>query len=122
MRDDGDLASLATRRLSPAGLEQLRESLRTAFAGEVAERLPRLTSAVADRDPGRLREAVRDAHALGSSAAVLGEPVASARARAAERHLAGLQDAVPPTSEPQAWAAASAEVGALREALAGWLA
>jgi HPt (histidine-containing phosphotransfer) domain-containing protein len=58
-----------------------------AFAGELAERLPRLRASVEDGDDALLREAVRDAHALGSSAAVVGEADASRSARAAEALL-----------------------------------
>lgn len=59
-------------------------SLRQAFAGEVEERLPRLL-ALLDRPPGA--DALRDAHALGSSAVVVGEAEASRTARALEAEL-----------------------------------
>lgn len=86
MRDDADPARAAVgrgRRLPAAALAGLQE----AFAAEVAERLPRLRSAVDSGDVRRLDDVVRDAHALGSSAAVMGEPAASASARAAEALL-----------------------------------
>lgn len=67
-------------RSLPAGLA---ESLRAAFAHEVAERLPRLLAAGSTPGP----DALRDAHTLASSAAVVGEPEAALAARAAERHL-----------------------------------
>jgi HPt (histidine-containing phosphotransfer) domain-containing protein len=92
-----DLALAATRRLPPEALAGLRD----AFADEVGERLPRLraamerldagaaslTGAAPSDDPALLGEAIRDAHALGSSSAVLGEPEASRAARAAEAAL-----------------------------------
>ena len=87
MQDESVLAVAAVRRLPPAALVGLRE----AFAAEVAERLPRLRSAVASGRPDDLTGAVRDAHALGSSAVVVGEPDASRAARAAEALLLELQ-------------------------------
>lgn len=69
-------------------------SLRRAFAGELAERLPLLRdlrdAAAPDREAAR-----RAAHALASSAAVVGEADASHAARALEVRLvegAGLED------------------------------
>ena len=58
--------------------------LRAAFAGEVADRLPRLLLLL-DAPPGP--DALRDAHALGSSAVVVGEGEASRCARALESEL-----------------------------------
>jgi HPt (histidine-containing phosphotransfer) domain-containing protein len=123
VRDDGDLALAAgtrppdatavLRRLPPAALEGLRE----AFAAEVAERLPRLRRAVDAADPADLATAVRDAHALGSSAAVLGEPDASRCAREAERLLLQVQAGV-----EAAWLPARAEVDELHDRLDGWTA
>jgi len=83
VRDDADPARAATRRLPAAALAGLQE----AFVAEVADRLPRLRDAVDSGDPTRLDDVVRDAHALGSSAAVMGEPAASRAARAAEALL-----------------------------------
>ena len=81
MPDAQDLASpRAPRTLPPEALAGLRE----AFAGEVASRLPRLR-ALLDGPPGP--DALRDAHALGSSAVVVGEPEASRAARAIEAEL-----------------------------------
>ena len=68
------------RTLPPEAVASLRE----AFAGEVASRLPRLR-ALLDGPPGP--DALRDAHALGSSAVVVGEPAASRTARAIEAEL-----------------------------------
>jgi len=59
-------------------------SLRDAFSGEVEDRLPRLL-ALLDAPPGP--DALRDAHALGSSAVVVGEAEASRTARALEAEL-----------------------------------
>jgi HPt (histidine-containing phosphotransfer) domain-containing protein len=55
--------------------------LRKAFAGEVAQRLPRL-EALTDPEAAR-----RDAHTLGSSAYVVGEPEIARLARAVEADL-----------------------------------
>lgn len=77
-------AQRAGTRLPEAALAGLRE----AFAGEVAERLPRLRAAAATLDPTALRDALRDVHALGSSAYVVGEDDAARTARAAEAVLA----------------------------------
>ena len=81
MPDAQDLASpRAPRTLPPEAVASLRE----AFAGEVASRLPRLQELL-DGPPGP--DALRDAHALGSSAVVVGEPDASRTARALEAEL-----------------------------------
>ena len=81
MPDAQDLASpRPPRTLPPEALASLRE----AFAGEVASRLPRLQELL-DGPPGP--DALRDAHALGSSAVVVGEPDASRTARALEAEL-----------------------------------
>ena len=71
----------APRPLPPEAVAALRE----AFAGEVATRLPRLL-ALLEAPPGP--DALRDAHALGSSAVVVGERHASRTARALEAELA----------------------------------
>jgi HPt (histidine-containing phosphotransfer) domain-containing protein len=68
------------RVLPPAALAGLRD----AFAGEVADRMPRLLRLL-DGPPGS--DALRDAHALGSSAVVVGETDASRCARALEAEL-----------------------------------
>ena len=81
MPDAQDLASpRPPRTLPPEAVASLRE----AFAGEVASRLPRLRELL-DGPPGP--DALRDAHALGSSAVVVGEPDASRAARAIEAEL-----------------------------------
>jgi len=61
--------------------------LRDAFAAEVADRLPRLLALRPDASGDEVAQALRDAHTLGSSAVVLGEPAASRVARAIERDL-----------------------------------
>ncbi len=73
------------RILPPAAVAGLRE----AFAGEVADRLPRLLQLL-DGPPGP--DAVRDAHALGSSAVVVGEHDAARTACALEVELGGDAD------------------------------
>lgn len=73
-------APRAPRVLPPEALASLRD----AFAGEVQDRLPRLL-ALLEGPPGP--DALRDAHALGSSAVVVGEAEASRTARALEAEL-----------------------------------
>ena len=69
------------RALSPAVLADLR----SAYAGELALRLPRLQRAA---DLGLTgQDVVRDAHALASSSAVVGEPQAAELAREVEARL-----------------------------------
>lgn len=70
----------APRVLPPEALASLRD----AFRGEVEDRLPRLL-ALLDGPPGP--DALRDAHALGSSSVVVGEAEASRTARALEAEL-----------------------------------
>ena len=72
-----------TRTLPPEAVE----GLRGAFRNEVAERLPRLQAVHGGSPPHVLADALRDAHSLGSSAVVLGEPQASRVARAIESAL-----------------------------------
>lgn len=78
-----------------------QDQLRELFAGELAKRLPRLmqarTGGVEDREA-----AIRDAHNLGSSAYIVGDPEIAALARAVERDLDGgpLDELV---SRLQAW-------------------
>lgn len=93
MQDEQGLATAATRRLPPQALASLRE----AFADEFAERLPRLRTAVLSGEDALLQQAVRDAHSLASSGALVGEAGASRAARAAETLLVGrpLGGAVP---------------------------
>lgn len=66
-------------------------SLRAAFAGEVADRLPRLAAAAAGQvdsaDSEDFAVVLRDAHTLGSSAAVVGAVEASRTARELEELL-----------------------------------
>jgi HPt (histidine-containing phosphotransfer) domain-containing protein len=76
-------AQRAGTRLPESALAGLRE----AFAGEVAERLPRLRAAASTPDPATLRDALRDVHTLGSSAYVVGADEAARTARAAEAVL-----------------------------------
>ena len=72
-----------TRTLPPEAVAGLQE----AFRAEVAERLPRLEAVRAGSPPDLLADALRDAHSLGSSAVVLGEPEASRVARGIESAL-----------------------------------
>jgi HPt (histidine-containing phosphotransfer) domain-containing protein len=99
-----------TRGLPP----EARAGLRRAYASELAERLPRLQAAVRSGQESLLREAVRDAHSLGSSAAVMGEPGASRAARAAEALLVGRPVDAPACEELRR------HVEALGEHLALW--
>jgi HPt (histidine-containing phosphotransfer) domain-containing protein len=110
VQDEQERALASARRLPPQALAGLRE----AFAEEVAERLPRLRAAVTTGDDVLLQHAVRDAHSLGSSAAVVGEADASRTARAAEALLVQRPTggAVPPELV--------AHVDALSCVLAGW--
>lgn len=64
----------------------LLDSLREAFAGEVADRLPRLLAAVDDprAEPDVVR---RDVHTLASSAWVVGDEELSRAARVVEQQL-----------------------------------
>ena len=111
MTDEASLAVAATRRLPADALAGLRE----AFAGEVAERLPRLRDAVASGDGAALDAALRDAHSLGSSAVIVGEAEVSRTARAAEALLldrqAGAPDVLPALRD---------RVAELDRLLAGW--
>lgn len=87
-------------------------SLRAAFADELATRLPRMKEAAAGRlELLDLRDLLRDAHSLGSSAAVVGEAEASRAARElevllADEELAGVADAAAKVvSALEGWAA-----------------
>jgi HPt (histidine-containing phosphotransfer) domain-containing protein len=110
VHDEQELATASTRRLPPEALAGLRE----AFAAELAERLPRLRQAVDSGDDVLLRQAVRDAHSLGSSAAVVGEADASRTARAAEALLAERPGGAPVPPD------LVSRVDELASCLAGW--
>lgn len=84
MPDDTDVAAPVVRRPARALPPEALAGLREAFAGEVRTRLPRLRELL-DGPPGP--DALRDAHALGSSAVVVGEKDASRCARALEAEL-----------------------------------
>jgi HPt (histidine-containing phosphotransfer) domain-containing protein len=79
-----DVPGAAARRPARVLPPEALAGLRDAFAGEVQARLPRLM-ALLDGPP--LPDALRDAHALGSSAVVVGEADASRTARALEAEL-----------------------------------
>ena len=81
MPDEQVARAPAPRRALP---EEALAGLRAAYADEVRDRLPRLLRLV-DGPPGP--EALRDAHALGSSSVVVGELEASRCARALEAEL-----------------------------------
>ena len=66
----------------------VREALRTSFAQELGERLPRLEALSAGNAPDA-DEVRRDAHTIASSAWVVDEPEISELARAVEDDLAG---------------------------------
>lgn len=100
-------APAALRHLPPPVVAELRR----AFRAEVAERLPRLAATVHRAAAADLVDAVRDAHTLGSSAAVVGECEASRQARATE---GALQAPVPD------WEAARGSVRLLTAQLAPW--
>jgi HPt (histidine-containing phosphotransfer) domain-containing protein len=110
VHDEQERAVASTRRLPPAALLGLRE----VFAVELAERLPRLRAAVDSGADAALHDARRDAHTLGSSAAVVGEAGAARAARAAEALLADRPAGGPvPAGLPEA-------VDRLAAALSGW--
>jgi HPt (histidine-containing phosphotransfer) domain-containing protein len=110
VHDEQELATASTRRLPAEALAGLRD----AFAQEVAERLPRLRSAVDSDDEARLAEALRDAHSLGSSAAVVGASDASRTARAAEALLLERPAGAPVPPELRV------RLDELQDHLAGW--
>ena len=107
-------------RASP---ERTRAALRDAFAGEVATRLPGMQSACAEvLSTGAVdaaRSLVTHAHTLASSAAVLGESLASRHARSCEELLVTWceRGAVP----HDVAADAAAHVEAVSLLLAPWL-
>lgn len=84
MPDDQDVAGSATRPVRRALPPEALAGLREAFAAEVETRLPRLLELL---DGAPCPDALRDAHALGSSAVVVGEADASRTARALETEL-----------------------------------
>ena len=110
MHDEQERAVASTRRLPAEALAELRE----AFAEELADRLPRLRTAVDRDDDALLQSAVRDAHSLGSSAAVVGLAEASRSARAAEVLLADRQPGAPAGAELRR------RVTELHDQLVGW--
>lgn len=98
-------------------------ALRDAFAGEVATRLPGMQSACVEvLSTGAVdaaRRLVTHAHTLASSAAILGESLASRHARHCEEVLLGcLGDDVVPREVAQD---AAADVEAVSLLLAPWL-
>jgi HPt (histidine-containing phosphotransfer) domain-containing protein len=110
---DDPTALALTARLSPAALAGLRE----AFAAEVAERLPRLRAAAAGGTSVHLVGALRDAHTLGTSAVIVGEPQIARSAREVERLLRAYDD--DPTGT-EVLAEVRARVDDLNGRLAGW--
>ncbi len=105
--------------------ERAVAALRDAFAGEVATRLPGMLSAAAavltDGDVTAARTLASHAHTLASSAAVLGESLASRHARHCEELLlAWCRDDVPVPREVAVDAADDVEAVSLL--LAPWLA
>jgi len=110
VHDEQERAAAGTRRL-PA---EARTALRERFADELAERLPRLRAAVGRDDDALLPSALRDAHSLGSSAAVMGLAEASRSARAVEALLASRRPGDPAGPELRS------RVAELGEQLHGW--
>jgi len=88
--DDQDLAGMRPTgsEQSPALSPELLVALRAAFAGEADRRLPRLRRLQQHPGPQVLEQALRDAHSLASSAAIVG---AADVARCAARVEAGLE-------------------------------
>jgi hypothetical protein len=99
-------------------------ALRDAFAGEVATRLPGMQSACAEvlatGAADAARTLVTHAHTLASSAAILGESLASRHARHCEELLLSWCDA--PLVPSDVAHAAAADVEAVALLLAPWLA
>ncbi len=104
--------------------ERAVAAMRDAFAGEVATRLPGMQSAAAEvlatGAVSAARTLISHAHTLASSAAVLGESLASCHARHCEEVLLRCVDgdAVP----HEVAADAAADVEAVSMLLAPWLA
>lgn len=105
--------------------ERAVAALRDAFAGEVATRLPGMQSACAEVLASGAVDAARTlmshAHTLASSAAVLGESLASRHARHCEELLVDWCRAESPVPSSVA-ADAAAEVETVSLLLAPWLA
>lgn len=102
-----------------AGLPpEVLAGLREAFAGELAQRLPRLCR-LSRPMPGRdvLVQALRDVHTLASSAVVVGELEAARCARGLE---AALEDCLRDPATPLP-AAVPVEADRLAALLDGWL-
>ena len=105
--------------------ERAVAALRDAFAGEVATRVPGMQSAAAEvlatGAVGAARTLMSHAHTIASSAAVLGESLASRHARHCEELLAEFcrTAALVPSSVA---ADAAADVEAVSLLLAPWLA
>lgn len=101
--------------------ERALAGLRDAFAGEVAVRLPGMQSACAEVLATGAQDAVQSlishAHTLASSAAVLGEVLASRHARHCEEILLSCAGVVP----REVAAEAAADVEAVALLLAPWL-
>lgn len=70
-----------------SALNDVQAALRETFAGEIAARLPHL-QALAGGDALSLEDARRDAHTLGSSAIIVGEPEIARLAHEVELLLA----------------------------------
>ncbi len=102
--------------------ERAVAALRDAFAGEVAKRLPGMQSAAAEvlttGDHDAARTLLTHAHTLASSAAIVGESLASRHARRCEELLAACDSAVPRDVAEEA----VAEVETVTLLLAPWLA
>jgi HPt (histidine-containing phosphotransfer) domain-containing protein len=100
--------------------ETLSASLERAFAGEVAERLPRLLAAAGQINETRdaVGQLMSDAHALASSAAVVGADDAARAARECEQLLTPYAGARSVPTSVADRAASAAE--AMRAALSAW--
>jgi HPt (histidine-containing phosphotransfer) domain-containing protein len=103
--------------------ERAVAALRDAFAGEVATRLPGMQSAcasvLATGDVDAARTLVSHAHTLASSAAILGESLASQHARHCEEVLLPCLSLVAVPADVAAVAATDVETVSLL--LAPWL-
>lgn len=103
--------------------ERAVAALRDAFAGEVAKRLPGMQSAAAlvltTGDHDAARTLLTHAHTLASSAAIVGESLASQHARRCEELLASCGESSVPGDVA---AEAVAEVETVTLLLAPWLA
>jgi HPt (histidine-containing phosphotransfer) domain-containing protein len=106
--------------------ERAMAALRDAFAGEVATRLPGMQSACAEvltsGEVGAARVLMSHAHTLASSAAILGEAVASRYARHCEELLSRwcVGESVDPVPADVA-ADAAVDVETVSLLLAPWL-